>query len=174
MSTNQPILPGGGPQADTPVLPFDPGRLDGVIWRRVFAYAFDAAIIGTLVGAGFVALLPLVVVSFGLLWGVAMFALSLIPATYHTLLIGGSRSATWGQRLFDLQVCRLDGGRPDYVQALILTVLFYVSVALTAFLILAVIPFTRYRQGVHDLLANVIVLRRVRGAEVLPPQGGGR
>lgn len=167
---NQPILPRSDAQADTPVFPFDRERLHGVIWRRVFAYLTDVVIIGLLVGTAWLIVSPLIIVSFGLLLAPLAFALGLIPATYHTLLIGGPRSATFGQRLFGLEVRALDGGRPTYLQALIHTVMFYVSVALTVFLILAVIPFTRYRQGVHDMLANVVLLRRARGAEVLAPE----
>jgi len=173
VSTNPPILPGAGPQADTPLFPFDRERIH-VIWRRMLAYGTDLLIIGTLVGLAWLVVLPLIVVSFGLLMAPLAFALGLIPAAYHTLLIGGSGSATWGQRLFGLEVRSLDGGRPSYLQALILTILFYVSIGLTGGLILALIPFTRYRQGVHDLIANIVVLRRVRGAEVLPPPESGR
>jgi uncharacterized RDD family membrane protein YckC len=170
VSPNPPILPVAGPQADTPVFPFDRERLSGVVWRRILAYVTDVVIIGLLIGLAWLVVSPLIIVSFGLLLGPLAFALGLVPAAYHTLLIGGIRSATFGHRLFGLEVRALDGGRPSYLQALIHTVLFYVSVALTAFLILAVIPFTRYRQGVHDMLANVVLLRRVRGAEVLPPE----
>jgi len=35
---------------------------------------------------------------------------------------------------------------------------------------LAAIPFTRYRQSVPDLIANTVVLRRVCGAMLLPPE----
>jgi uncharacterized RDD family membrane protein YckC len=171
VSTNPPIP---APSGDAPLLPFDRDRLNGVIWRRIFAYTLDIVFIGLLTGLVFLLLSPLVVLSFGILWGPATLILAAVPASYHTLLIGGRKSSTWGQRLFGLEVRSLEGGRPGYLQALILTVLIYVSVGLTSFLILAVIPFTRYRQGVHDLLANVIILRRVRGAEVLSPVEGRR
>lgn len=173
MSTNQPI-PAPAPPGDAPILPFDRDRLNGVIWRRVFGYTLDIMFIGLLTGLVFLLLSPLVVISFGLLWGPATLVLAGVPLAYHTLLIGGRRSSTWGQRLFGLEVRSLDGDRPGYLQALILTVLFYISVGVTSFLILAVIPFTRYRQGVHDMLASIIVLRRVRGAEVLSPKDGVR
>lgn len=173
MTTNPPI-PASARPGDAPVLPFDRDRLQGVIWRRIFAYTLDIVFIAILTSIVFLLLSPLVVISFGLLWGPATLVLAAVPAAYHTLLIGGGRSSTWGQRLFGLEVRSLDGGRPGYLQALILTVLFYVSVGLTWFLILAVIPFTRYRQGVHDLLASVIVLRRARGPELLLPEGGER
>ena len=169
---NQPIP--ASHSGDVPVVSFDRDRLNGVIWRRIFAYTTDIVLIGLLTGLIFLILSPLVVLSFGLLWGPATLILAAVPIAYHTLLIGGRRSSTWGQRLFDLEVRTLEGGRPGYLQALILTVLFYLSVGFTSFLILAVVLFTRYRQGVHDLLANVIILRRDRGAEVLSPTGGAR
>jgi len=39
---------------------------------------------------------------------------------------------------------------------------------------LAAIPFTRYRQSVPDLIANTVVLRRVCGVTVLPPESDDR
>lgn len=147
----------------------DPAQLHGVVWRRVIAYGVDLVVIGTLMGLGFLALSPLFVVSLGLLSGPIAFVVGLIPLAYHSLLIGGARSATLGQRLLDLEVRSVEGHRPSLFQAFILTVLFYVSITLTSFLILAVVPFTRYRQGVHDLLAATVVVRQGTGPGTLPP-----
>jgi uncharacterized RDD family membrane protein YckC len=147
----------------------DPAQLQGVVWRRVIAYGVDLVVIGALMGLGFLVLSPLFVVSLGLLSGPIAFVVGLIPLTYHTVLIGGTRSATLGQRLLDLEVRSVEGHRPSLFQAFILTVLFYASITLTSFLILAVVPFTRYRQGVHDLLAATVVVRQSTGPETLPP-----
>jgi uncharacterized RDD family membrane protein YckC len=146
----------------------DPARLRGVVWRRVVAYAIDVGVIGALMGLAFLVLSPLFVVSLGLLSAPIVFVVGLIPIAYHTLLIGGRRSATLGQRLLDLEVRSVEGHRPTLFQAFILTVLFYVSITLTSLLILAVVPLTRYRQGVHDLLAATLVLRRNMGPDTLP------
>lgn len=162
MSQGQPIeilTPSGDP-----VPFFDPARLKGVLWRRSLAYIIDLIVIGLLIGLFAVLLSPFVILSLGLLATPVMFLVGLIPLAYHTLLIGGSRSATLGQRLFGLVVVRGNGGRPGYLQAAVLTILFYLSMSLTSGLILAVMPFTRYRQGVHDLVANTLVLRRLEGA----------
>jgi len=147
--------------AGTPAPFFDPARLSGVLWRRIFAYLTDLAIIGLLVSLFALLLSPFVILSLGLLASPVMLLVGLVPLAYHTLLIGGARSGTWGQRLFGLIVVTGEGGRPGYLQALVLTILFYLSMSLTSGLILAVMPFTRYRQGVHDLVANTLVLRRV-------------
>ncbi len=171
MTTGQPIQP--HPPSTAPGLPgFDPDSLRGVLWRRVLAYGIDLAVIGLLVSLAFLALSPFFILSLGLLSAPILFVIGLIPLAYHTLLIGGAGSSTWGQRLFGLIVVARSGGRPGYLQALVLTVLFYLSISLTSFLILAVMLFTRYRQGVHDLIADTVVLRRSGPVEILP--GGCR
>jgi len=83
---------------------------------------------------------------------------------YHTYFLG-SRGATPGMRFFDLEMWSLTGRQPEYVQAFLATVLFYVSVSLTAFLILVVALFNDRRRTLHDMLAGTIVLRRVRPGE---------
>lgn len=138
----------------------------------MIAYGVDVLIIGALMGLGFLALSPVFIVSLGLLSAPIVFVVGLIPLAYHTLLIGGRRSATLGQRLLGLEVRSVEGHRPGYLQAFILTVLFYVSITMTSLLILLVVPLTRYRQGVHDLLAATVVLRRASGPEVLLPDAG--
>lgn len=139
----------------------DPARLRGVLWRRPLAYFIDAAIITVLSSLAFLVLSPL--------WPLVFTA---IPLGYHSLLIGGPHSATWGQRLFDLEVRRLDGGRPSLLQAFVQTVMFYVTIGLTSFLILVVPIFNRRRRALHDVLAGTLTLRRAHGPELFLPRGG--
>jgi uncharacterized RDD family membrane protein YckC len=155
------------------VFDFDPARLTGVLWRRIFGYAVDLIVIGCIVGLAWVALVPFLILSFGLLFGPAALLVALIPAAYHTLLIGGRRSATWGQRLFGVQIVRIDGGSPTYIQALIQTVIFYLTVAPTSGLILLIMPFNRYGRALHDFAAGTLALRRVAGPDILPPRTPG-
>jgi uncharacterized RDD family membrane protein YckC len=147
------------PPSGDPAPFFDSVRLRGVLWRRSLAYLIDLAIIGLLVSLVILLLSPFVILSLGLLASPVMFLVGLVPLAYHTLLIGGPRSATFGQRLFGVMVVSGGGGRPSYLQALVLTILFYLSMSVTSGLILVIMPFTRYRQGVHDLVANTVVLR---------------
>jgi uncharacterized RDD family membrane protein YckC len=154
-----------------PVVEPDPARLKGVLWRRPLAYFVDAMIVGVLYWIAFVLLLPLWVISLGLLSPVMVLSLGVIALAYHSLLIGGRHSATLGQRLFGLEVRRIDGGRPDVLQAFVLTALFYVTVSLTSALILIVALFTRHHRTVHDMLSGTLTLRRASGPEILPLGG---
>ena len=139
--------------------PVPPAMLEGVVWRRVAAYLVDLLVIGVLIGAyAMLVFVPLTVVSFGLLAGLLSAVFGLIPLAYHVLLIGGSRSATLGQRLFDLRVMDLSGGRPDYIQAVVLCVLFYLTLMPTGLLLLFVF-FNAQRRTLHDWFSGTIVVR---------------
>ena len=108
-----------------------PELFDGVVFKRVVGYLIDALILGGAV----LFLWFLVVVTLGLLGPAAALITPLLPLAYHTLLIGGPNSATIGMRLMGVEVRRLDGGRPDIVQALIQTLLFYATLAFTGLLL---------------------------------------
>lgn len=142
--------------------PVTPDMLEGVIWRRVAAYAVDFLIIGALVALfAVIVFVPATLISFGLLTGPMIAVFSLIPLAYHILLIGGRGAATLGQRLFDLRVMDASGAQPDYMQAAVLSVLFYLTLALTGFLLLFVF-FNPQRRTLHDWLSGTIVVRRHR------------
>jgi len=135
-----------------------PQYYDGVVARRVLAYLVDVAIIALLVGLLWLLLGALAVMSFGLLGPLLWPTLALAPLAYHTLLIGGEGSATLGMRLFRIEVRTWDGRRPGYLQAALVTVVFYASVALTSWLVLVVAIFNRQRRTLHDYLCGTIVI----------------
>lgn len=130
-----------------------PDLFDGVMFRRILAYLIDVVILS---GAVFF-LWFLVVVTLGLLGPVAAFITPVIPIAYHSLLIGGPNSATIGMRLMGIEVRRLDGGRPDLVQALVQTLLFYATLALTG-LLLIVALFNDRRRCLHDWLSGTLTV----------------
>jgi len=141
----------------------DSGLYDGILWRRIGAYFIDAFLILAVNIALHVLLLFLGFLTFGLSW------LLLGPVTYltvglayGTLFLGGGEGATPGMRLFDIEARGLNGGRPDYFQAFLMTALFYATVLFTSFLILIVAVFTEHNRTVHDLLSGVTVIRRSR------------
>jgi uncharacterized RDD family membrane protein YckC len=140
--------------------PVTPDMLEGVIWRRVLAYFVDVVLIGCIVGLLILLVfVPASVVTFGLLAGPLWASLALVPFAYHVLLIGGRHAATLGQRLFDLRVTDMSGAKPDYIQAAIMTGLFYVTLMLTGFLLLFVF-FNSQHRALHDWLSGTIVVRR--------------
>ncbi len=138
----------------------DPARLRGLLWRRAFAYFVDILLISMI--SGLIALIA---------WPLWPVVFTLIPLAYHSLQIGGPRSATFGQRLFGVEVRRLDGGRPPLLQAVVQTVLFYVTVTMLTPLVLFVAVFNRRKRTLHDILAGTLTLRRSDQAELLRPRG---
>ena len=140
-----------------------PELYEGVLWRRVLAYFVDLMCIGAVMLGVWIVFAVLWLLSLGLLGPVLWFLFGLVPLAYHTLLLGGRHSATWGMRLFDLELRSVTGERPSLLQALIQTALFYVTVGVTGSLILIVALFNRRRRTLHDLLAGTVMVR------TLPP-----
>jgi uncharacterized RDD family membrane protein YckC len=136
----------------------------GVTVRRVYAYILDIVIVWLLLGMAYVASVILGALTLGLLWPLLMVAIVLVPFTYHTLTIGGHRSATLGMRAAGLRVMSIapgaeqSNGRPTLIQAMIQTVCFYGSVAATGSLILLVALFNPRRRTLHDFLAGTVVV----------------
>ncbi len=141
----------------------DSALYDGILWRRVGAYFIDALLILGINVALHIGLLVLGLLTFGLSW------LLLGPVTcltvalaYDTLFIGGGEGATPGMRLFGIEARGLNGARPEYFQAFLMTALFYATVPVTSFLILVVAFFTEHNRTAHDFLSGITVVRRGR------------
>jgi uncharacterized RDD family membrane protein YckC len=144
------------PQPDQP-----PGPFEGVIGRRVAAWAIDASILLALYwliwgGAALLTLLTLGLTS-GLLvllpWGMAL------PILYGTLTIASPLSATPGQAMMGLLV-RSDagGGAPSLGQAFTATTLYALSWAAGGWPLLAPLASARSRT-LHDLFSGTLVMR---------------
>lgn len=144
--------------------------------RRAAAYLVDLLVIVPITWAAAMVLTTLSIVSFGLLSPLWVL-LGAVPLAYHTLLIGGSRGATLGMRLFDVEMRSWSGARPDYLQAALTTIVFYVSSTMTGGLILLLGVLNRRRRLIHDLLCGVIAVRstalRDDARDDPPPLGRG-
>ena len=153
--------------SDAPPDPLDdPDLYDGVIWRRCGAYLLDVLAIAVLFLAAWFVLTFFTVISLGLLAPLEVAALALLPTAYHTWFIGSS-GATPGMRFFDIELRSWTGQRPDLFQAFLQTVLFYTTISLTAFVILAVALFNNRARTLHDFLAGTVGVRHSR----LQPEG---
>jgi len=137
-----------------------PEAYEGVLWRRTLAYLVDLCVIGVLAAFVWVVFAMLWLLSFGLLGPILWFLFGLIPLAYHTLLLSGPRSATVGMRLFDVELRSVTGERPGFLQALIQTALFYITVGVTCSLILLLALFNRHKRTLHDMLAGTVMVRR--------------
>jgi len=135
----------------------DPALYDGLIWRRVAGYLIDAALLLMMVGALWV----VNVLMLFFLTPVVLTAAAVLPLTYHTFFVGRN-GATPGMHALDLEVRSWNGRRPDYPQAFILAVVFYVSVSFTAWLVLLVALFNDRHRTLHDLVAGTVALRQSR------------
>lgn len=137
-----------------------PDYYDGVVLRRSIGYLIDCVIL-FLIGLVLTVILSIFgIITLGL--GFHLFPLlSIVPIAYSTLLIGGADSATFGMRLMDVQVRSWGGERPNMIQALVMTLLFYGTIAITWFFGLLVVFFNVRRRAAHDFLAGTIVVRRL-------------
>jgi len=89
-----------------------------------------------------------------------MAVLPAIPVLYHFLSLLRSSSATPGQAMMGLTVRRdADLGPPTGLQALIFTVVFYLTLA-TSGLLLLIAPFTVRHRTLHDMASDLVVVRR--------------
>ena len=136
-----------------------PELFEGVLWRRAAAYLIDVVGIAAIAIAVGLLFLLLTILSFGALGPGLWFLFGLIPLAYHTLLVSGPRSATFGMRAFDLQLRSWQGERPVFLQALAHAVLFYLTVAATGTLILLFALFSRRKRTLHDVLTGMLMVR---------------
>ena len=139
-----------------------PDLFEGVLWRRAFAYLIDLCCIGLIAVFAWIVFAVLWVLSFGMLGPALWFLFGLIPLAYHTLLVSGRHSATFGMRMFDLQLRSWTGERPIFLQALAHAVLFYLTVYGTGFLILLFVLINRRKRALHDVLAGTLMVRTLR------------
>ncbi len=135
-----------------------PEFYQNVSGRRILAYLLDMVVVGVIFVVAWVAFSIVGVLSFGLLSTPLSLLLACVPLGYHTLLIGGPGSATWGMQLFRLEVRSFTGARPNFAQAGLMTVMFYATVWSTGFLILIVALFNDRRRTLHDLLSGTVVI----------------
>lgn len=138
----------------------DPALYDGIRSRRILGYLVDLAFLVFIVTAAWVALTVAGLASLGLLLPLVPLGVAVVPVAYHSLLVGGLRSGTWGMRMFDVEVRSWTGNRPTLVQAFLMAVLFYTSIGLTGFIILVVSLFNGRGRTAHDLLSGTVVVRR--------------
>ena len=129
----------------------------GVRTRRVLALCIDLFLVSILAVILWIGLLVLT-------FGLSLFLLPpiypLLAFFYNGLTVSGYRMATPGMRLMDLEMRLFDNGaRVPFINAAAHALFFYLSGMLPPiFLVSLVDPDKRC---VHDMLAGVIILRRL-------------
>ena len=137
----------------------DEDFITGVLSRRCLAWLLDMLFICVILAFLWVILFVFGLLTLGLGLG-AMAALPAIPFLYHFLSLMRATSATPGQSAMGLTVRRdSDLGPPTALEAVIFTVVFYVTLA-TSGLLLLVALFTVRHRTLHDMASNLVVVRR--------------
>lgn len=132
---------------------------DGILLRRVCAYLIDITLLGLLGMAAIPVMGILGLMSFGLLWiGIAPLLLVLILG-YDTLCCAGKHQATAGMRLMGVRMHSKSGINITPGQAFMQSAGFYVSIALTSFLVLGIALLNAERRCLHDLIASTKFVR---------------
>ena len=153
-------------------IPDDYVLTQGVMTRRVFAWFIDLLVLALILVMLWVVLMLFGLLTLGLgfpLLGVLPF----VPFCYHILFLAGPTSATPGQRMLRLVVRRNDDfGRPTALQAVISTIVFYLTLATSGLLLLVALITLRHRT-LHDLVSGLVVVRVDALAPLTAPFGYG-
>jgi uncharacterized RDD family membrane protein YckC len=144
---------GGPPYARSPYIPAE--ALEGVRTRRIMAVGLDLILITALSMGLFFGL-------FILSFGVSAFLLPplfpIVAFFYNGLTVSGWRMGTPGMVFMDLEMRTMQGQPAPFLQAAVHAVLFYVTWMFPPLILVSLV--TSDKRCLHDILADVIVLRR--------------
>ena len=130
-------------------LPYDPALSASVLPRRFAALCLDAFLICLIGGVASVFIVIFGFFTLGIGW-LMFHIIPLLPFGYYTLLVGGA-GATPGQRALGLAVRQNDNfAPPTLVQALVWSVLLWLSFLLACVPFLLVLLNPRHRAS-HDI-----------------------
>lgn len=133
------------------------GALDGVRSRRMLAVCIDLTLVSIL---SFGLWLALLVLTFGLSLVLLPPLFPFVAFFYNGLTVSGRSMGTPGMRLFDLEMrTNRTGQQVSFLAAAVQAVLFYVSWMFPPVFLWSL--FSEDKRCLHDIFADVIVLRRI-------------
>jgi uncharacterized RDD family membrane protein YckC len=148
----------------------NPELFEGVLPRRLVAFAIDLTIITVPVGLAAVFIFFLGLVTLFLGW--ALFLL-LYPATiiwalmYFGMTLGGPGSATIGMRIMDIEMRTWYGAPAYFVLGAVHAIVFWITVSILTPLVLAVGLLNERARLLHDILIGTVVINNPVRAQVL-------
>ena len=147
-----------------------PELFEGVLARRVIAFAIDVLVmtIPVIFAGMFILLFGLITLGLGwvLLW--LLPAASLVWALcYYGMTLGGPASATLGMRVVDLEMRTWYGAPCYFLLGAVHAIAFWVSLSALTPLVLAVGLLNGRRRLLHDLLLGTVVINNDRRAAAL-------
>ena len=170
-----------GPSSARLGIPFDvkphafdpatsPELFEGVLARRVVAFAIDVVVIAIPLIVGWVFIFVFGLVTFGLGW--ALFWLmspgSVIWAlVYYGATLGGPASATIGMRAMEIEMRTWYGAPAYFVLGAVHVIVFWISLSVLTPFILVVGFFNARRRLLHDMLVGVVIINNASRAASL-------
>lgn len=152
----------------------NPELFDGVLARRVVAFAIDFVIIAIPIVLAAMFIFAFGLVTLGLGW--ALFWL-LSPASviwalvYFGATLGGPHSASIGMRMMDLEVRTWYGEPAYFVLGAVHAIAFWLTVSFFTPFVLLVCFFNQRRRLLHDMLVGTVVINNEVRASALRPLG---
>lgn len=153
-----------------------PELFEGVLARRVVAFIIDFVIIAVPVVLAAMFIFAFGIVTLGI--GFALYWL-LPPASviwavcYFGATLGGSRSATIGMRVMDLEMRTWYGAPAYFVLGAVHAIVFWISIsALTPFILLVAF-FNERRRLLHDIVLGTVIINNAERAAMLRGTGAG-
>jgi uncharacterized RDD family membrane protein YckC len=146
------------PHAYNPVT--QPQLFDGVIGKRLMAFVVDAIIILLLWVLAAVVVGVLGIITLGLAWLLYGAIFPIVGLGYNAVTIGGSNSATIGQRMMGLEVRMWFGGKVSPLVAAFHALLFWFSFVIFCPILLWAL-FDQRKRCLHDILAGVVLINRL-------------
>lgn len=147
-----------------------PELFEGVLPRRLLAFAIDVAVILAPVALAVVVIILFGLVTFGLGW--ALLAL-LYPGTviwalvYYGLTFGSPASATIGMRVMEIEMRTWYGAPCYFVLGAVHAVAFYISVSMLTPFVLLVGLFNQRHRLLHDIVLGTVVINNSARAAAL-------
>ena len=147
-----------------------PELFEGVLPRRVVAFAIDFVIIAAPIVLAAMVIFAFGVVTLGLGW--ALYWL-LSPASviwaivYFGVTLGYERSATLGMRVMDLEMRTWYGAPAYFVLGAVHAIVFWLSVSTLTPFILLVCFFNERRRLLHDIVLGTVVINNAQRAAEL-------
>lgn len=137
----------------------NPEALEGVRTRRMLAFVIDYLVVGALWAISLIPVFFLGVLTLGL--GFLLYPVlgGVIALGYVGMTMSGPRQATWGMDFFSIHIERLEGGRVDFLTAVVHAVIFWAAHIVFTPLLLVVSLLTAKKQLVQDVLLGTVIVR---------------
>ena len=137
-----------------------PELFEGLLVRRVVAYGIDLAILFVLTFLLKAILGVAGIFTFGLAWLGFFLCAPIAALLYYGATLGSHRRATVGMGMMDIVLTPGGEGRLNGWRAVAHPALFWLSIWISWPISLAIVLFTPRRQLLHDLILNVLMVRR--------------